>query len=92
MYAVTSALAAGSALIAATTCAAVLVSAPVASVARLTTMSLTGTVISADAVAGVGVGSGRTSRHVPSVTVIDSGAFSVPAAGALNSAVMLLPP
>ena len=31
-------------------------------------------------------------RHVPSATVIDSGEFSVPAAGALNSAVMLLPP
>ena len=45
-YALTSALEAASALIAALTCAAVLVSAPVASVARLTTMSLTGTVIS----------------------------------------------
>ena len=40
MVAVTSAEAAGLALIAATTCAAVLASAPVAFVARLTTMSL----------------------------------------------------
>ena len=40
VVAVTSAAAAGLALIAATTCAAVLVSAPVSLVARLTTMSL----------------------------------------------------
>ena len=52
-------------------------------------MSLTGTVISAIRwLASASFGS--KSRHVPSVTVIDSGEFGAP--GFLNSAVMSLPP
>ena len=47
VLAVTSALAAGSALSASTTCLDVLLSAPLASVARVTTMSLVGIVVSA---------------------------------------------
>ena len=91
MYAVTSALAAGEALIASTTCLAVVLSAPAPSVARLTVMSLTGTWIRVKP-SDASVSAGSTSSHMPSVTVTDSGAFRVPAGGALNSAVMLLPP
>ena len=89
VYAVTRALTAGSALSAATSCAAVVVRAPVLPVARLTTMSLVGTVTSAmPSLASVSFWS--CSVHVPSVTVIDSGeSFAI---GFLNSAVMLLPP
>src|SRR4051812_1342542 len=91
VLAATSALAAGLALSASTTCLDVLLSAPVASVARLTTMSLVGIVISEmPLLASASLGS--YVRHVPSVTVIDSGALLVPAAGGLNSAVGLLPP
>ena len=65
------------------------VTAPAASVARLTTMSLVGTVISLKPLEA-SVSAGSTSRHVPLVTVIESGALLAP--GFLNSAVMLLPP
>ena len=54
-------------------------------------MSLTGTWIRSKPSAAL-VSAGSTSSHVPSVTVTDSGAFRVPAGGALSSAVMLLPP
>src|SRR3954466_11003708 len=91
VLAVTSALAAGSAVGAGRSGGAVVLSAPAASVASVTTMSLVGIVISEMPLLA-SVSAGSWGRQVPSVPAIDRGEFAAPAAGALNSAVMLLPP